>query len=64
MYQEKNFTIIFIKLTIHIENNQVIQLCEKFKEDLNLKKFSNLKKVSKSKTKLFRISQIKTKLAP
>ena len=33
MDNEKLFTIIFIKLIIHIENNDYIQLFAKFKED-------------------------------
>ena len=33
MCKEKKITILFIQLIIHIENNKVIQLCGKFKED-------------------------------
>ena len=35
MQKETIFTIFFIKLTIDIENNEVIQLCAKFKEGKN-----------------------------
>ena len=33
MYKETFFIIFFIKLIIHIENNDVIQMCTKFKPD-------------------------------
>ena len=33
MYKEKIFTIIFIKLIINIENNEVIEPCGKLKEN-------------------------------
>ena len=33
MQKENFFKIIFIKLIIHIESNEVIQMCSKFKED-------------------------------
>ena len=33
MHKENFFTIIFIKMIIHVENNEVIRLYAKFKED-------------------------------
>ena len=33
MYNDKFFTVIFMKLITHIENNEVILLCARFEED-------------------------------